>query len=142
MLASEPGLEGRGGCGWESRSLGPLQATGGHRSQGQDGPQGSRAPCRLVHVGVGWGRVLGVSFARAGCEFWSVAWRPQRWGDHSSRKGVLNEESVTAGSLALSSMQIPGTPRAGGPPRPRDRGLPWPRSPVLRRVLHGPRPGP
>lgn len=142
MLASEPGLEGRGGCGWESRSLGPLQVTGGHRSQGQDGPQGSRAPCRLVHVGVGWGRVLGVSFARAGCEFWSVAWRPQRWGDHGSGKGVLNEESVTAGSLALSSMQIPGTPRAGGPPRPRDRGLPWPRSPVLRRVLHGPRPGP
>ena len=65
-----------------------------------------------------------------------------RWGDHGSRKGVLNEESVPAGSLALSSMQVPGTPRAGGPPRPRDRGLPWPRSLVLRRVQHGPWPGP
>lgn len=65
LLSSEPGREGR--------SLGPLQAAGGRRLQGQDGPRGSRA---ALLVGAWWGGVLGVSSARASWEFMSVAWRP------------------------------------------------------------------
>lgn len=59
LLSSEPGLEGRGGCRREGRSLGPLQAAGGRRLQGQDGPQGSRAGLLVGACRGGVGRGAG-----------------------------------------------------------------------------------